>query len=325
MGLIDSGSKSGRLLASRRYTHNTFTTAQEAFTDVLDLGASEIFTQASKIPSTGLPFSSSADISSIYQDDGNNIMKYWFRQKMTKSNLNNEVWFFLNPTGSDAGIGAQLISSNQQTNFISPKYGASSLASSTTEDTTPGYLAVLYKSTAVSHSLQTGSLGGGDIVSTNDYVFDYKTGIVQFLNGDTDPTDSQYVYMTTYQYVGTSLATGLNVSGSTKVGYNPSISTHQITGSLLLDSTAFKYGASTWKEASGVNEFTGSSWEFKSSVGSGDLFIFKDNSDNLVFKATQEKALVLGEVNGAMPTAVAGGLIYSGSNAWYLGYENPPE
>jgi len=325
MGLIDSGSKSGRLLASRRYTHNTFTTAQEAFTDVLDLGASEIFTQASKIPSTGLPFSSSADISSIYQDDGNNIMKYWFRQKMTKSNLNNEVWFFLNPTGSDAGIGAQLISSNQQTNFISPKYGASSLASSTTEDTTPGYLAVLYKSTAVSHSLQTGSLGGGDIVSTNDYVFDYKTGIVQFLNGDTDPTDSQYVYMTTYQYVGTSLATGLNVSGSTKVGYNPSISTHQITGSLLLDSTAFKYGASTWKEASGVNEFTGSSWEFKSSVGSGDLFIFKDNSDNLVFKATQEKALVLGEVVGNMPAAIAGGLIYSGSNAWYLGYENPPE
>ena len=325
MGLIDSGSKSGRLLASRRYTHNTFTTAQEAFTDVLDLGASEIFTQASKIPSTGLPFSSSADISSIYQDDGNNIMKYWFRQKMTKSNLNNEVWFFLNPTGSDAGIGAQLISSNQQTNFISPKYGASSLASSTTEDTTPGYLAVLYKSTAVSHSLQTGSLGGGDIVSTNDYVFDYKTGIVQFLNGDTDPTDSQYVYMTTYQYVGTSLATGLNVSGSTQVGYNPSISTHQITGSLLLDSTAFKYGASTWKEASGVNEFTGSSWEFKSSVGSGDLFIFKDNSDNLVFKATQEKALVMGEVVGNTPTAVAGGLIYSGSNAWYLGYENPPE
>jgi hypothetical protein len=252
-------------------------------------------------------------------------MKYWFRQKMTKSNLNNEVWFFLNPTGSDAGIGAQLISSDQQTNFISPKYGASSLASSTTEDTTPGYLAVLYKSAAVTSSLGTGSLAGSDIVSTNDYVFDYKTGIVQFLNGDTDPTDSQYVYMTTYQYVGTSLATGLNISGSTKVGYNPSISTHQITGSLLLDSTAFKYGASTWKEASGVNELTGSSWEFKSSVGSGDLFIFKDNSDNLVFKATQEKALVLGEVNGAMPTAVAGGLIYSGSNAWYLGYENPPE
>lgn len=325
MALIDSGSKSSRLLASRRYTHDTFTTAQESFTNVLDLQDSEIYTQASKIPSSGLPFSSSADIGSIYQDDGNNIMKYWYRQKLTKSNLNNETWFFLNPTGSNSGVGAQLIDSNQQTSFISPKYGVSSLANSTTEDATPGYLAVLYKSSAISHSLQTGSLDGDDIVSTNDYIFDYKTGIVQFMNSGVDPSDSQYVYMTVYQYVGTSLATGLNVSGSTKIGYNPSISSHQITGSLLLDSTAFKYGASTWKEASGVNELTGSSWEFKSSVGSGDLFIFKDNSDDLVFKATQEKALVLGEVVGNMPTAVAGGLVYSGSNAWYLGYENPPD
>ena len=324
MALIDSGSKSSRLLASRRYTHDTFTTAQESFTNVLDLQDSEIYTQASKIPSSGLPFSSSADIGSIYQDDSNNIMKYWFRQKLTKSNLNNETWFFLNPTGSDSGVGAQLIDSNQQTNFISPKYGASSLASSTTEDATPGYLAVLYKSSAISHSLQTGSLDGDDIVSTNDYIFDYKTGIVQFMNSGVDPSDSQYVYMTVYQYVGTSLATGLNVSGSTKVGYNPSVSSHQITGSLLLDSTAFKYGASTWKEASGVNEFTGSSWEFKATKGSGDLFTFKDDSDNLLFKSTHDRVLVFNEVEGAMPTAVAGGLIYSGSNAWYLGYENPP-
>jgi len=324
MALIDSGSKSSRLLASRRYTHDTFTTAQESFTNVLDLQDAEIYTQASKIPSSGLPFSSSADIGSIYQDDGNNIMKYWYRQKLTKSNLNNETWFFLNPTGSNSGVGAQLIDSNQQTSFISPKYGVSSLANSTTEDATPGYLAVLYKSSAVSHSLQTGSLAGSDIVSTNDYIFDYKTGIVQFMNSGVDPSDSQYVYMTVYQYVGTSLATGLNVSGSTKIGYNPSVSSHQITGSLLLDSTAFKYGASTWKESSGVNELTGSSWEFQSSKGSGDLYIFKDDSDNLVFKATQEKALVLGEVVGNMPTAVAGGLIYSGSDAWYLGFENPP-
>ena len=93
MALIDSGSKSSRLLASRRYTHDTFTTAQESFTNVLDLQDSEIYTQASKIPSSGLPFSSSADIGSIYQDDGNNIMKYWYRQKLTKSNLNNETWW----------------------------------------------------------------------------------------------------------------------------------------------------------------------------------------------------------------------------------------
>ena len=46
MGFIDSGSKSSRLLASRRYTHNTFTTAQESFTNVLDLRGEEIYTQA---------------------------------------------------------------------------------------------------------------------------------------------------------------------------------------------------------------------------------------------------------------------------------------
>ena len=46
MGQIDSGSKSNRLLASRRYTHNTFNTAQESFTNVLDLRSEEIYTRA---------------------------------------------------------------------------------------------------------------------------------------------------------------------------------------------------------------------------------------------------------------------------------------
>ena len=79
-------------------------------------------------------------------------MKYWYRQRLTKSNTNNEVWFFLSPiSGSMSGIGAQLINDNQQTNFVSPKYSLSSLATSTTEDSTPGYLAVLYKATARVH------------------------------------------------------------------------------------------------------------------------------------------------------------------------------
>ena len=107
MGLIDSGSKSNRLLASRRYTHNTFTTAQESFTNVLDLRAEEIYTQASKIPSSGLPFSGSSQNGSIHTDGDDNILKYYFRQKLTKSNVNNEVWFFLNPPGSNSGIDAE--------------------------------------------------------------------------------------------------------------------------------------------------------------------------------------------------------------------------
>ena len=150
MAKIDSGSKSSRLLASRRYTHDTLTSAQESFTSVLDLQASEIYTQAGYLPSSGLPFSGSSQISATHTVSGSGVMKYWYRQKLTKSNTNNEVWFFLNPTGSDSGIGAQLIDDNQQTNFISPKYAVSALANATTEDSTPGYLAAVFKSSAVS-------------------------------------------------------------------------------------------------------------------------------------------------------------------------------
>ncbi len=209
MGQIDSGSKSNRLLASRRYTHNTFNTAQESFTNVLDLRSEEIYTRAHLIPSSSLPHSGSSQKMAVFSKSGQNVTKYWYRHKLTKSNTNNEVWFFLNPTGSDSGVGAQLINDNQEVNFISPKYGTSALANATAEDSTPGYLAVVYKSTATN----TSSLGGGDIVSTNDYQFDYKTGVLQFKSGDDDPTDSQYLYMSVYQYVGQNLRTGLEIEG----------------------------------------------------------------------------------------------------------------
>ena len=213
MAQIDSGSKSSRLLASRRYTHDTLTTAQESFTNVLDLREEEIYTQGSYIPSSGLPFSGSADVNQTHTVSGSSVLKYWYRHKLTKSDTNNEVWFFLDPAGSDDGVGAQLINDNQEVNFVSPKYAVSSLATSTVEDTTPGYLAVLYKSTAVSQSAQTSSLSSGDKISTNDYIFDYKTGVVQFMNSSVDPTDSQYVFMSVYQYTGTTLSTGVDIRG----------------------------------------------------------------------------------------------------------------
>tara|TARA_R110000796_G_scaffold69937_2_gene159153 strand:- start:403 stop:1431 length:1029 start_codon:yes stop_codon:yes gene_type:complete len=246
MALIDSGSKSSRLLASRRYTHDTLTTAQESFTNVLDLGSSEVYTQAAKIPSSNLPFSSSIHYGQSYSVLGEDITKYWFRQKLTKSNLNNETWFFLNPTGSDSGVGAQLIDSNQATNFLSPKYAVSSLATSTTEDITPGYLAVLYKSSAVTSSLGTGSLGSGDIVSTNDYIFDYKTGVIQFMNSGVDPTDSEYLYITAYQYVGTTLETGLELSGKISGSTTSHLTMGQISssGDIVADGDIVAYNSS---------------------------------------------------------------------------------
>jgi hypothetical protein len=213
MGFIDSGSKSSRLLASRRYTHNTYTTAQESFTNVLDLREEEIYTQAQYIPSSGLPYSGSSQHGLIQQASGSNLMKYWYRHKLTPSNVNDEVWFFLNPTGSDSGIGAQLIDDNQQTSFISPKYSIASLANSTAEDATPGYGIVAYKSSTYTQSHQTGSLGSGDKISGNDYIFDYKTGVLQFLSSAHDPASNDVVFLTAYQYVGQTLKTGLDVRG----------------------------------------------------------------------------------------------------------------
>ena len=308
MAKIDSGSKSSRLLASRRYTHDTLTSAQESFTEVFDLGASEIYTEDGLIPSSGLPYSGSTQIHSTYSTGGKSIMKYWYRQRLTKSNTNNEVWFFLDPTGSDSGIGAQLISSDQQTNFISPKYSTSGLATSTTEDTTPGYLATILKST----SLDSSSLDSDDIVSTNDYQFDYKTGVVQFRDSSVDPTDSDYLYMTVYQYVGSTLDSG-NISGSaTSTGSFGRLEVGEL--SITDDLT---YGSTNWNESGGALSVTGSDFLWKSTGGGFDIY---DNSDALMFKI-ENKVAILG-ARTTTPTAVAGGLYYSGSDVFYFGYEN---
>jgi len=214
---INSIEKSSRFLQSRRYTHDTLTDAQEAFTSVLDINASEIYTDQNLIPSSGLPFSGSGQNGSIYAVGGQNVMKYWYRQPMTKSNLNNEVWFFLNPTGSSAGIGAQLIDSNQQTNFISPKYSVSSLTNANTEDATPGYGVKV--------------LIDGVQQSVNNYSFDYKTGVLEFVSASLAPTGSQVVYISAYQYVGRTL-----------LSYN----TGSFTGSFSGSFVGGFYGTSSW-------------------------------------------------------------------------------
>ena len=348
---INQEKKSNRLLGSRRFTSADLNTSQEAFQSTIDIQASEVYTKAKLIPSASLPFSGSSQHAQVFQSGSNDILKYYFRQRLTKSNVAADVWFFMNPSGSNSGVTPQLIQDGQQTSFISPKYSHVSLANANAEDSTPGYNVKVFAST----SENTASLAGGDIVSANDYQFDYKTGVLQF---ETARSSNEIVYMTAYQYVGETLQEA-NLGGTT-VTANPgssgggALSTIaiagtnfsvgggvsgifaqtssffgttndlQITGSVSLDTQAFKYGATTWKEASGVNEFSGSSWSFKADKGSGDLFDFRDNNDNLVFKATHDKMLVFGAVDGATPAPVAGGLIYSGSDEWYLGYENGP-
>lgn len=368
---INQEKKSNRLLGNRRFTSADLNTSQEAFTSVLDLQSSEIYTQGDLIPSSALPFSGSTQSG---QESG--VLKYWYRYRLTKSNVDEDVWFFVSPTGSASGITPQLIASGQQTSFISPKYSEVSLANANTEDGTPGYGVRVYKST----STDSGSLGGGDVVSGNDYQFDYKTGVLQF---ETALGSTQIVYMSAYQYVGTTLATGLNVEGnvnidgdltakqyivSSSVTYMTSSfssgstifgdtndDTHQFTGSVLISGSVtpanddvMSLGSSTfqWKDlfvdgtanidtlsltddftyngvtfnTSGSNHLSisGSSFDFKA-TNSDNLFTLYNGSDEISVQI-DDKVIVLG-ARTTTPTAVAGGLFYSGSDQWYLGYD----
>ena len=236
MAAIDSTKKSGRFLQSRRYTHDTFTDAQEAFTSVLDINADEIYIDQDLIPSSGLPYNSVGQDGSIYSSNGQQVMKYYYRQTMTKSDTNNEVWFFLVPTGSTSGVGASLINASQKTNFISPKYSVSSLANSNTEDATPGYGVKV--------------LVNGTQQSVNNYSFDYKTGVLQFASTAVAPTSGQVVTISAYQYVGRTLSSQVGGGGSTVYDiFKPTGSFFattndlQVTGSLKITSGSAVFGS----------------------------------------------------------------------------------
>ena len=195
MGFIDNAIKALRLLGGRRYTNDSLGTAQEAFTRTIDIGGLDVFTQDGLVPTQNLPFSGSSSQGQYYQVEGNNILRYWFRQRLTKSNTSTETWFFMSPIGATNGVTPQLIQPGQQADFISPKYSVSSLANANTEDSTPGYGVKVFKST----STNSGSFGNSEVVSINDYQFDYKTGVLQF--DQNAPNSNQIVYMTAYQYV----------------------------------------------------------------------------------------------------------------------------
>ena len=332
---IDQTKKSNRLLASRRFTSDALNTSQEAFQSVLDIQANEVYTDANLIPTSSLPFSGSSQQGSIHQSGTQNILKYYYRQRLTRSNVANDVFFFMVPTGSSSGVTPQLIQDDQQTSFVSPKYSVSALANANTEDSTPGYNVKVFKST----SLNSGSLGGSDVVSSNDYQFDYKTGVLQF---ETALASNLEVYMTSYQYVGRTLADGVTSTGTGSFGgldIDGNIvpgedDTYDIgaTGlewkNLFIDGTAnidtlsltdgFTYGGVTFNENSNALSVTGSKFDFKSTDGS-DLFTIYNSSDDIAFQV-DDRVVVLGSLD-TTPTAVAGGLFYSGSDAWYLGFE----
>jgi hypothetical protein len=204
----------------------------------LDINADEIYIDQDLIPSSGLPYNSSGDNGSIYSSNNQQVMKYYYRYRMTKSDLNNEVWFFTNPTGSTSGIGAQLIDSGQQTNFISPKYSVPSLANANTEDATPGYGVKV--------------LIDGTQQSVNNYAFDYKTGVLQFATSAVAPTAGQVVTISVYQYVGRTLSSQVGGGGSTVYDiFKPTGSFFattndlQVTGSMIIKGNLRVEGTTT--------------------------------------------------------------------------------
>ena len=301
MGLIAELSKAIRLLGSRRYTSGDLTTSQESFTSVLDLNASEIYSQQDKIPSTGLPFSGSADQYSVYQSGGENILKYWYRHPLTKSNVDRDVWFFVNPSGSDDGITPQLIDSNQQTSFVSNKYSAVSLANAVAEDITPGYNVVVYKSTTTDSS----SLSSGDKVSTNDYQFDYRTGVLQF--DANKPSASDRIYMTTFQYVGKTMDTTITgVAGDSPFRSTGSyfstgnLEDLRISGSVLISGSLKIEGQTVMNSL-----FSGS----ESLIVSGAMRIAKQEAANAI-----QSASVIIEGLGTFATPDGAGVIDLGDS-----------
>ena len=191
--------KSNRLLQSRRFTQDALGDAQEAFTRVLDLNASEIYSQQNLIPTSSLPYSGSSQNGETVIVDGEEILKFWYRHRLTPSDTRNagessyNTWFFLDPTSSvefSNGVNPGVLSSKQQGSFTSPKYAPT--LGGNAEDSTPGYQVKLTQA--------------GTIVDPASYTFDYKTGVLQFNAQSGYTSISTDIRLTTYQYIGKTLA-----------------------------------------------------------------------------------------------------------------------
>ena len=210
----NSPNRSERLLQGRRFTTDGLNLTQEAFTDVFDLGANEIFTDDGLIPtgSSQLPYSGSSQDGLIISaslvnpstytegsEEDLQIVKYHYRKKLKgAADATREIYYFTTDdpdTHDDYVTSDQIIEADQQTNFVSPKYIIPGHASRNAESITPGYkIAISY-----------GNDENNVTAATDDqFVFDYKTGVLTWVG--TPPHDgNDFVFATTYQYVGRTL------------------------------------------------------------------------------------------------------------------------
>ena len=115
MATFASASKSNRLLQSKRYTIAD-SASQEAYTNVLDLNASEIYTQQNAITSSGIPYSGSSQDGLFLTSGSDNISRYFFRHQLSPTavrvNTNRyNTFFFMSGSGFTPGteVDPQLI------------------------------------------------------------------------------------------------------------------------------------------------------------------------------------------------------------------------
>ena len=131
MATFDKNTKSNRLLQSLRYTIAD-NDSQEAFSRVLDLNASEIYTQQGLLPTSSLPYSASSQDREIVSSSLANpsftpevaIAIYYYKLELTPGETQTsgkyQTWFTLDPASST--VDPQIISGSQLTNWISNKY-----------------------------------------------------------------------------------------------------------------------------------------------------------------------------------------------------------
>lgn len=250
----NSPNRSERLLQGRRFTTDGLNLTQEAFTDVFDLGANEIFTDDGLIPtgSSQLPYSGSTQDGLIISaslvnpstytegsEDDLQIVKFHYRKKLKgAADATREIYYFTtsDPSSHDDYVTSdQIIETDQQTNFVSPKYIIPGHASRNAESITPGYkIAISY-----------GNDENNVTAATDDqFVFDYKTGVLTWV-GSPPHDGNDFVFATVYQYVGRTLRSQIDdgsIGGSdltaTAISSSINAATSSLSSSLATDIAA---------------------------------------------------------------------------------------
>lgn len=220
---------------------------QEAFTSVLDINSSEIYTKQASLPTSSLPYSGSSQNLQYISSGSSEIAQFWYRLEMSPSDTitsgKHLTWFALSGSVSDVGYesasSAQVIQANQMISFISNKYAQPSLAGNKTEDGTPGYNVTIRKGS-------DNTDGNSSRVDDTAFVFDYKMGVLEFIDATAAPNAVDFssignnrMWFSGYQYQGQTLDQFV-ASGSGTGGGFPFSGSASITGSLLVSgSTEF--------------------------------------------------------------------------------------